>query len=363
MRSLGSADHRRHSKREAAFALTLASCALAASCAVRPATPTEPLGRIPEIVTKAEPEWLPFAIRAGARSPDDPRERHLRELRDLAVDADVARARWAPDGTHLVLEARAAADARQQIYVLDLGTGTLARASNPSLEAKAPSFTWPAGDRVLFTEGALGARRIVSAKLDGSDLREEIGSDAAFGAPLEDGAGIVFVRAEGNGADLFAKALSGDPAPRALFREPRFEEEDLAASPDRTRIAWIGRSKDAQILFDARISSPTEPARAVEALSTALESIAAPAFLPDSHRLAFASDRDAAAGDIYVVDLDERFGPGAPPRSVRVTFADGGSGAPAFSPDGRHVAFVSRRNDHRASARRRLFVARWVEDP
>lgn len=352
----------RRSSRGSWGTLALAVLGLSA-CGARPPAKDDKLGKIPEVVTHAEPEWLPFAIRAGERAEGDRRESHLAELRVLTKDGDVASATWSPDARRLAIEARMPGDAQSQVYVMDLGTGALSRASQPSVQSTSPTFAWPDGARVLFTESSASGRRVVSTKSDGSDPKEVVGADGADPALFVDGSSLLFVRAEGGSRDLFVKPLGGDGPAHRLLADPQHDEARPVTSPDRTRIAWIGAKKPTSQLFTARVGSPPQEALRVEALSTELESIASADFLPDSHRIAFASDRDEPSFDVYVVDLDERFGPGAPPRSLRVTYAAGGSQAPAFAPDGRHVAFVSRRYDHRASAPRRLFVARWIEDP
>ena len=55
----------------------------AVGCGAPDRNPPEPLGRIPHVVTTAEPEWIPFVIRVGRPVEADPREKHLADLRQL----------------------------------------------------------------------------------------------------------------------------------------------------------------------------------------------------------------------------------------------------------------------------------------
>src|SRR5689334_17528948 len=79
--------------------IVLALAAASASCSSAEPAKREPLGYLPTVVTTAEPEWIPFTIRAGKAITPDPRERHLAELRQLTfASGENAEAYWSPDG-------------------------------------------------------------------------------------------------------------------------------------------------------------------------------------------------------------------------------------------------------------------------
>ena len=61
-----------------------------------------------------------------------------------------------------------------------------------------------------------------------------------------------------------------------------------------------------------------------------------PAWSPDGRRIAFASDRDGGS-NIYVMNAD---GSGV----ARLTDSSAGDYGPAWSPDGRRIAFASERD-------------------
>ncbi len=93
----------------------------------------------------------------------------------------------------------------------------------------------------------------------------------------------------------------------------------------------------------------------------------APSYLPDSRRVIFASNFDAAPSqghapnfDLYVVD-PTRPSPWTGRRPLeRVTYFDGFDGFPMFSPGGDLLAFASNRFGSRPGETN-VFVARWVE--
>ena len=340
----------------------LACVALVSSCA-RPPRTLLPTGEIPDVITKAQPEWLPFAIRAGSRAVDDRREPHLGQLRRLTTNEDIAHVAWSPDSRRVVVESRAGTAGRAVVSVLDLGTGALTRVSSPEVDASLPSFLGPGGERVVFAEskGAPASRRIVSVGIDGGDLHE-VATDAVDPAPFLDGSAVVFVRGMQN--QLFAQSLASPTDPVRLFSEPGRGASSPAVSSDRTRVAWVSEMRNNRgVLTVGRVPGRAAEGRAIEALSKEGDSARSPTFLPDSHRLGFASDHDDPGFQIYVVDLDKPFD-GGRPSWTQLTFADGGSEAPAFSPDGRLVAFTSRRaSAGMRDAPRDLYVARWLEDP
>lgn len=339
-------------------ALSIAGCRQA-----RPTPP--PIGQIPEVVTKAQPEWLPFAIRAGRSVNDDRREKHLAGLRRLTTNEDVTHVAWSPDSRRLVVESKSEGASKSRVATLDLGTGALVQASEVEVEASLPSFVGPAGDRLLFTEakGSPAKRRVVSTKVDGSDLRE-LATEAADPVAFVDGSAVVFVRIMQNQNQLFIQGLSSPSEPVRLFSEPGRFDSAPAVSSDRTRVAWVSETKSNRgVLMSGRVPGRVAEGRASEMLSKEGESVRSPSFLPDSQHLAFASDHDDASFQIYLVDLERPF-EGQRAAWIQLTFAEGGSESPAVSPDGRHLAFSSRRaGSGSPDAPRDLYVARWMEEP
>jgi Tol biopolymer transport system component len=67
---------------------------------------------------------------------------------------------------------------------------------------------------------------------------------------------------------------------------------------------------------------------------------ARPAWSPDGHSIAFASDRDGGNLDIFVADVSA--GPGG--AVTKVITGPGQDGEPAWSPDGTKLAFASDRD-------------------
>ena len=150
---------------------------------------------------------------------------------------------------------------------------------------------------------------------------------------------------------VLASDRDGDPeilvrAPDGRMRQlTRNSVSDYGAvwSPDGARLAFVRGSEegggddiwvmDADGRNQRRLTEPAVTADGVPALDMA------PAWSPDGRRIAFASTRDGAEMKIYVMDADgghqSRLSDSAP----FVT-----DHTPAFSPDGEHIVFASNRD-------------------
>lgn len=335
------------------------------------------LGKLPSAVTTAEPEWLPFAIRAGARVPDDPREQRLADLREVAAAGNVSRVAWAADGRSVVLENELG------VVVLDLSTGKIVRVSEPSERPSHGASAGPHGEYVVYAAssgsasppGRADGAKLVSVRRDGTD-RVELGSGILpvvvgdGSQPLDALFSVSFERASGGILVMQTLRASAD----ALSFESASAEQtfgpvsDFTVSADRTRAAWLTEDGSLQV---ASLAASGE-VRATRTLGA--HGVSVPAFHPSGRHVVVSTTVDdpqaqLALVDLRAVDADTGAEPGRAPTppttgrpAERITFANGGARAPAFSPDGRYLAFVSERAAPRTGTTH-LFIARWRADP
>ena len=148
-----------------------------------------------------------------------------------------------------------------------------------------------------------------------------------------DGRWVVFTSERGGSADIYRAHPDGSGLER-LTDDPAFDDQ-AAPSPDGTTIAFVSsRGGNADIwLLDLRTHQlrnvTSHPAGDFR-----------PAWSPDGRRLAFSSDRDSQhpavqfgeghSTEVYTIDLDGG-------RLQRLTHANGASGTPSWSPDGRRI--------------------------
>jgi TolB protein len=385
--------------RRAALAVGLLS--LAAACSSAEPARKEPLGFLPSAVTTATPEWIPFVIRAGKPAPADARERHLAELRQLTFGGENAEAYWSPDGRSLIFQSTRDGAACDQMYTMDLGSGETRRVSSGEGATTCGYFIYPRSEQVLYasTHAAsaacppkpdrsqgyvwpLGEFDIYTAKPDGSDRKPLItgqGYDAEATVAF-DGSRMVFTSTRDGDLELYTSKVDGTDV-RRVTSAPGYDGGAFF-SPDATKLVWRAGRPTGEALekyrsllhkglvqpdqLELMVAGPDgQNARAITRNGKANFG---PSFLPDSRRVIFSSNIDAAPGgrggppnfDLYLVDPDGPVTVTGMPAIERVTFADDFDGFPMFSPDGTYVVFGSNRHGT-TRGETNLFVARWVE--
>jgi TolB protein len=365
--------------REAALLLA----ALAAGCA--PAGAEEPAPKPPAV------EAPPAFAGTGLKSvPADPRERHLRNLRQVTFEGENAEAYWSSDGSMLTFQHRGAGVPADQIYTLR-ADGTGLRLASPGTGKCTCSYFLPGNGRVLFasTHGASPKPPpppdmskgyvwpvypdydLWTANLDGSDprrLTDSPGYDAeAVVSP--DGKRIVFTSARGGDLDLWTMDRDGTGVRRVT--DELGYDGGAFFSPDGKRLVYRARHpKDPKEAGDYRALLAEGKIRPVALdlftcdvdgknraqVTDNGKANFGPYFHPDGKRIVFSSNLADPKGrefDLYLVRTD---GTGL----ERVTWTEEFDGFPMFSPDGKTLVFCS--NRHGAErGNTNVFLAEWVE--
>jgi TolB protein len=382
-------------------ALAAVTLAAAAGCGSSEPPPKEPLGHLPTAVTSAQPEWIPFSIRAGKPVEVDPRERHIKDLRQLTyAQGENAEGYWAPDGKRIIFQTTRDGRTCDQIYTMDLGTGEQKRVSNGEGVTTCSYFFYPRAERILYSSTfasgkdcppkpdrsqgylwPLDEHDIYSANPDGSDLKKLIGGPGydAETTIAPDGSRLVFTSTRDGDIELYTAKLDGSDI-RRVTTTPGYDGGAFF-SPNSARLVWRASRptgaalEDYKALLGKHLVRPTSleimvggvDGQNAHPITKNGRANFAPWFLPDSRRVIFASNMDAAQVpgkapnfDLYLVDADGPAGPEGVPQLERVTYYEGFDSFPMFSPDGQYIVFASNRMGSK-EGETNLFVARWVE--
>jgi Tol biopolymer transport system component len=302
---------------------------------------------------------------------------------------------FSADGTRLIFQSeREAGNPFYQMYVLDLTTGDSRRVS-PGVGKTTCGWIHPGGERVLFAsthedpqarakqEEELAKRAagtasryewsfdehydIYEADLEGRILRNLTAAPGydAEGSWAPDGRLIAFA----SNRHAYTARLTDEERAR-LEREPsQFMEiyvmdadggnlrrlTDVPGydggpffSPDGQRIVWRRFTPDGATAEIWTMAVDGSEARQVTRMGVMSW---APYYHPSGEYIVFASNAQGMANfELYLVDADGRREP------VRVTHTEGFDGLPVFSPDGRRLAWASKRS---ADGSAQLFLADW----
>lgn len=379
------------------------SLAIAAICACSPASeqkPREPIGQIPSANTSAQPEWIPFRIRAGKVVTPDPREKHFAELRQLTFAGENAEAYWSPDGQKLILQSTRDGLGCDQIFTMDLGSGDVKMVSTGKGKTTCSYYLYPKGERILYASThAAGAEcpakpdrslgytwgldqmDVYTANPDGSDLKPLFtgpGYDAEATVAF-DGSRLVFTSVRDGDLELYTAKLDGSDI-RRITNTPGYDGGAFF-SPDGTKLVWRAGRPTGEALEDykALLAKGVVRPTSVEIIVSGSEGQNArfitkngranfgPSYLPDSKRVIFSSNVDsppthgkAPNFELYVINPDGPPGPDGMPALERITFYDEFDGFPMFSPDGQYLAFASNRFGGKPGETN-IFVAKWVD--
>lgn len=328
----------------------------------------------------------------------DPKEKHLRQLRQLTFGGENAEAYFSADGKKLSLQATTAGDRCDQIYEMAVpNVGAAPPRLLPISRGQGRntcSYFFPDSSRVIFSSTRhLGSDcptppdrsrgyvwplfnyQIYSTLPDGRDPRR-LSNTSAYDAEAtvcKDGS-VIFTSDRDGDLELYRMNLDGSGVKR-LTRAPGYDGGAFF-SEDCKSIVWRAArpSSDAEAqemkaLLAERLVRPTKMelwvadadgknAHPVTELSAASF---APFFFPSSiagtsnRRIIFSSNYGDPKGrefDLWAVNSDGS-------QLERITYAADFDGFPMFSPDGKTLAFSSNRGG-KTRGETNVFLADWV---
>jgi Tol biopolymer transport system component len=285
---------------------------------------------------------------------------------------------------------------------MDLGSGDVKQVSTGGGKTTC-SYFFPDQKRILYSSTraagascppkpdrshgyvwALDDFDVYAAAPDGSDPKPFLagpGYDAET-TIAPNGSRLVFTSTRDGDLDLYTANLDGSHVAR-ITSAPGYDGGAFF-SPDSTKLVWRAARPTGVELDEYRAllaQKLVKPGRLeiwvggsdgqnARAITNNGHANFAPSFLPDSRRVIFASNLDAAPPstgrppnfDLYVIDPDGPATATGGPATSRITFSEEFDSFPMFSPDGKYLAFTSNRHGSEPGETN-VFVARWIESP
>ena len=226
----------------------------------------------------------------------------------------------------------------EQLMLVSLEGKAAPRPIGP-LAARARNASWsPDGGWIVFESSAESFRDLYRMDADGKNVRRLTDNREGNFEPeiSPDGRWIAFVSSRDGDAELYVIPAAGGPARRVTA----FHRDDWSPrwSPDGRRIAFLSNrdGSDRVYVVNADGSRMARLSGREDAPSSASEQEMDPAWSPDGRRIAYTFRTRDGKSAIRVTDADAR---------TTQTLSDGRGKdwMPAWSPDGREIAFASER--------------------
>lgn len=293
-------------------------------------------------------------------------------IQDLGAIALVGPPRISPDGTQ-VAYALATMDEeenayRSAIYCVPTGGGEPRRLTTGPKQDTAPAWS-PDGTRLAFVSDRAGKPQVFVLDLRGGEARQLTDAEEGAGGPQwsPDGALILYsakVRGEGDGGE---KAEGGGQQGEGREAERRDRDrggeggEKEAGKKQGYKpplvVTKLKHKFDGEGFFDEKrrhlFVIPAEGGEARQ-LTAGDWNVGAPAWSPDGKAIAYCANRDedrdtSEVADIWVVPVEGGAG-------RKVTRGRGPVATPAWSPDGWSIAYVGHERGYAPGANGRLLV-------
>jgi Tol biopolymer transport system component len=339
-------------------------------------------------VSPASPAAAGVQQSRPAASLSDPREKHLRNLRQLTFAGENAEAYFSADNRYLIFQGHQGPASCDQIYVMDVGGGAPRLVSTGKGRTTCAYF-FPAGDRILYSSTHLGSEAcpprpdysrgyvwpletaydIFTAARDGSGLKR-ITATPGYDAEAtisRDGRSIVFTSVRDGDLEIYTMDADGGNV-RRLTHQAGYDGGAFFSFDARQIVYRAHHPADPKeiedyrsLLREALVRPTTLELFVMDADGGNQRQVTrngaanfAPFFHPDGKRIIFSSNVADPRGrefDIYLINTD---GSGL----ERITYADGFDGFPMFSSDGRQIVFGSNRNAAQPGDTN-IFIADW----
>lgn len=329
----------------------------------------------------------PHAQTQTTQSLTDPREKHLKNVRQLTNEGENAEAYFSPDGKKLIFQRTTKRDGCDQIFSMNIDGSDVKRLSNGEGKTTCAYFT-PDKKSIVYAStfkanpvcppppdysrgyvwSLFAGFDIFQADLDGKNAKP-LTTTSRYDAEAtirKDGT-IVFTSLRDGDLDIYTMDKNGKNV-KKLTNELGYDGGPFW-STDGKQIVYRAfhpeneqEKADYLTLLKENMIRPTKldiwvmnaDGSNKRRVTNINKASFAPYFFPDGKRIIFSSNMDDPRGrnfDLYVVNVD---GSGL----ERITYNEVFDGFPMFSPDGKKLVFCSNRNAA-TQGDTNVFIADW----
>ena len=319
-------------------------------------------------------------------------EEHFKNLRQLTFSGENAEAYFSSDGKKLIFQAHDGDSLCDQIYIMDIASGSTEMVSTGNGVTTCSFFQYPDDDGIIYASTHLAnsdcppkpdysmgyiwklyeGYDIFKASMDGSNLQrltDTPGYDAEATFSF-DGQRIIYTSIESGDLDLWA--MNPDGSGKQQLTNRLGYDGGAFYSYDGSTIVWRAfypESKkdiaDYETLLSENAIRPmalqlwtmnTDGTNKQQVTDNGAANFG-PFFFPNGNRIIFSSNMHDEKGrdfDLYAINTD---GTGL----ERITYFDGFDGFPMFSLDGKYLVFASNRNQAKRGDTN-IFICEWVNN-
>jgi dipeptidyl aminopeptidase/acylaminoacyl peptidase len=324
-----------------AFLVPLAACA----------APDGAPGSTPAVSEASRARAAGAAVTGGG-------EKRAFEVADVYRVQQVGAPALSPDGTRIAFQVRrtdlAADKSWCEIWLMNADGSEARRMTQGEHQDTSPQFT-PDGGSILFTSTRSGASQVHVMPIDGGEPRQLTRFPGGVSDPAQspDGRWLAV------SAEVYPELAFDDPGQAA--QEGKLEVHVADELLYRHWTSWRDGRATHVLLVDAKTGDVVKDMTPgpFDAPTFSLGGERGYTFSPDSKELCFVSNHDPKPAestntDLWVVPVE---GAITATTAKNLTDAnDGWDGAPLYSPDGRHIAYVSQATPGYESDLRRLAV-------
>ena len=317
-------------------------------------------------------------------------EEHFKNLRQLTFSGENAEAYFSSDGKNLIFQAHDGDGLCDQIYIMDIATGSAEMVSTGNGVTTCSYFQYPDNDEIIYASTHLAdsdcppkpdysmgyiwklyeGYDIFKASMDGSNLQrltDTPGYDAEATFSF-DGRKIIYTSLASGDLDLWTMNPDGSEK-RQLTNRPGYDGGAFY-SYDGSTIVWRAYYPDSKkeiadykaLLSENEIRPMALQLQTMNSDGTNQQQVTdngaanfGPFFFPNGKRIIFSSNLHDEKGrnfDLYAINTDGT-------NLERITHYEGFDGFPMFSPDGKYLVFASNRNQAKRGDTN-IFICEWV---